>query len=118
MRIVSFELTMPNVGSWNGKWTGADKKYFFIEKISDRDLSSKEHFKKLLEYGRDSWYYNFGDGWGANVKVEIIDGTEYRKRKKISSGFAGYEWMIDSIKRYGEILNSAEEKRRLYAEKE
>jgi len=23
MNILSFEITMPNVGSWNGVWTGA-----------------------------------------------------------------------------------------------
>lgn len=94
---------MPNVGSWNGKWTGADKKYYVIEKISDKYLKSKEWFTELLEKGKDSWHYSFGDGWSANVKAEIIDAAEARKRRKISVGFAGYEWMIKSIKYYGEI---------------
>lgn len=115
MKLVSFELTMPNVGSWNGKWTGADKKYYVIEKISDKYLASKEHFKTLLEKGKDSWHYSWGDGWGANVKAEIIDAAEAKKRRKLSAGFCGYNWMIDSVKYYGEILNSAEQKRRLQA---
>ena len=25
--IVCFELSMPNVGSWNGKWSGEDRRY-------------------------------------------------------------------------------------------
>jgi hypothetical protein len=110
MKILSFELTMPNVGSWNGQWTGADRKYYVINSVSDKYLKSKEHFKKLLEKGRDSWYYNFGDGWGANVSVQIIDSIEARKRRKLSKGFAGYDWMIDSSVYYGEILNSSQGK--------
>lgn len=103
MKTISFELTMPNVGSWNGKWTGADKKYFIIKKISDRYFNKEEHFKDLREKGSDSWYYNFGDGWGANVHAEIIDGYEARKRRKQSKGFAGYDWMVESIIMNGEI---------------
>lgn len=97
MRILCFELTMPNVGSWNGKWTGADKKYYIIRKVSDRFLNKQEYLKELIEKGKDSWYYNFGDGWGANISVEIIDGTKARKRRKQSKGFAGYDWMVESI---------------------
>jgi hypothetical protein len=92
---------MPNVGSWNGKWTGSDKKYYVIQKISTKWLKKQEHFKELLEKGRDSWHHSWNDGWGANVTAEIIDAAEARKRKKISSGFCGYNWMIDNIKYYG-----------------
>ena len=99
---------MPNVGSWNGKWTGAAKKYYVIKKLSDRYMKSKDHFKDLLEKGKDSWHYSFGDGWGAGILVEIIDGVESRKRKKASAGFCGYEWMIDSICMYGEISTEKE----------
>lgn len=101
--ILSFELTMPNVGSWNGQWTGADKKYFVTKKVSKRYLDKQEYFKELREKGKDSWHYNFGDGWGANVTVEIVDSPEAAKRRKQSKGFAGYNWMIDSIIYYGEI---------------
>jgi len=108
MKIVSFELTMPNVGSWNGKWSGADRKYYVVKRISDRYLNKKEWFKELLAKGRDSWHYSWNDGWGANVLAELIDSTESRKRKKISAGFAGYDWMIDSILFYGEISTQKE----------
>lgn len=111
MTILSFELTMPNVGSWNGKWTGADRKYYVIKKVSDKYIKSKDHFKELLETKKYDFYYSWNDGWGANVRVQIIDGKEAAKRRKISKGFAGYEWMIDSIIFYGSIMNDSERKR-------
>ena len=75
--MVSFELTMPNVGSWNGKWTGADKKYFLIKNLSKSELANI-----AFKDGRVSFYYNFGDGWGANVAAEIVDGKEAIRRPK------------------------------------
>lgn len=107
MKTLSFELTMPNVGSWNGKWTGADKKYYVIRKYADKILE-RPHFVDLLKDGKDSWYYSWGDGWGANVRVEIVDNKEAAKRRKISKGFCGYEWMIDTIVSHGKILTSTE----------
>lgn len=98
--IICFELTMPNVGSWNGKWTGADKKYYLFKTVS------KDAGKTLLENkDRNSWYHNFGDGWGALVSAEQVTSQEKRKLSKISSGFCGYDWMVDSILEHGEIKN-------------
>lgn len=108
--IISFELTMPNVGSWNGKWTGADKKYFLIKKVSKRYFEKEEHFKQLQAKGKDSWFYNFGDGWGANILGEVIDRYEATKRRKNSKGFSGYEWMVQSIIFYGAILTENQRK--------
>lgn len=102
-RIISFELTMPNKGSWNGKWSGENDKYFIINSYSEKYLNSKDYFKRLLDKGTDSWYYNFGDGWGANVQAQIIDGIESRKRRKASKGFCGYDWMVESILFIGKI---------------
>lgn len=113
MRIVSWQLTMPNIGSWNGRWTGESNKYYVIEKISDKYLKSKEHFKELLDTGSASWYYSWNDGWGANVRAEIIDAATARKRRKESKGFCSYEWMIQTIKYYGKPMNTAETKRHL-----
>lgn len=105
---VSFELTMPNVGSWNGGWTGAEKRYYVIKSffINSRDRSGATTgtITALLD-GKfwQSFYYNFGDGWGANVRMEIVDAKEAAKRQRQSAGFCGYEWMIDSILKYGTI---------------
>jgi len=102
MKTLSFELTMPNVGSWNGKWTGDNKRYFVIRQVTN------DFFKGRIEPLLDgkvfqNFYYNFGDGWGANVHIEIIDSKEGRKRLKNSAGFCGYEWMVNSIMKYGKI---------------
>lgn len=106
--IVSFELTMPNRGSWNGRWSGEDKKFFVIKKFAKRFVIKTEHFKTLLEKGRDGWYYRWEDGWGASINAEVIDSKEAAKRRKISSGFCGYEWMIGSIILRGTIKASHE----------
>ena len=99
--LVSFRLTMPNVGSWNGQWTGAYKMYYIIRKcITD----------KFLNEGQTShtFHYSWDDGWGANVSAEIVDAKEAAKRRKISAGFCGYDWMVDSLIDCGEILTKLE----------
>lgn len=120
MKLLSFELTMPNVGSWNGKWTGEDRKYYVIRKLDNkvadkimedsksRPIYQSPYSKDLIGYTpeRKSYYYNFGDGWGASIIVERVDSREANRRRSKSSGFCGYEWMIDSIICHGEILNS------------
>jgi hypothetical protein len=105
---VSFQLTMPNVGSWNGKWTGAAKKYYLVKsafkgRSGYGTVDANKAMELLGENQSRSFYYNFGDGWGANVKMEIVDAAEARKRTKESAGFCGYEWMIDSIMKHGKI---------------
>lgn len=96
MKIISFELTMPSNNSWNGKWTGAEKKYYIIKRLSERSTEN------LLANG-DYYTHNFGDGWMAAVRVEIIDSKESAKRKKLSSGFCGYDWMVNSLIYSGSI---------------
>jgi lipid-binding SYLF domain-containing protein len=103
--ILCFELTMPGANSWNGKWSGQDKKYYlFMSGVSK---------KKMEELNGKYFSYSFGDGWRAGVSVEMIDGVEKRKRAKISAGFYGYNWMADSIRLYGEILTKDQIRDRL-----
>lgn len=99
---LSFQLTMPNNNSWNGKWTGEGKKYYFTHSV--RSKADKESVIIMLD-GKDhkNFYYNFGDGWGANVRMEIIDDAECRRRTKQSAGFCGYTWMVWSILENGFI---------------
>jgi len=101
--LLSFELTMPNIASWNGHWSGEDKKYFIIKKVSKKFFDRQEYFRTLKEKGYDNFYYRWEDGWGANVRVEIIDGKKSAERRKQSQGFAGYDWMVQSIMLCGEI---------------
>jgi hypothetical protein len=92
--IVAYILTMPNNNSWNGKWTGDGKLYV-------RTRSYRNEKKAPAE---GDHYYNFGDGWGANVQVRHVERGEATRLKNRSKGFCGYEWMIDEIERHGRIL--------------
>ena len=103
--ILSFELSMPNIGSWNGQWTGEGSKYY-----KHITVSKKEGEKILNGKERQSWYYDFGDGWGACVSVEKVLSGEKKRRERISQGFVGYGWMIDEILKYGRILERQERK--------
>lgn len=104
---VSFQLTMHNVGSWNGQWTGSAKKYYHTISIRKKTGPgwSKQNINELLN-GRDAanFHYNFEDGWSANIKMEIVSESECRRRTKQSAGFCGYKWMIDSILKHGKII--------------
>jgi hypothetical protein len=98
-----FELSMPSVGSWNGKWTGEGRCYAHVRSIG-RGKKAKEKEAEILAKG--SYYYNFGDGWAASISVREVTGSEIAKMRHRSVGFCGYEWMVDSIIEHGEILNS------------
>jgi len=99
--LLSFQLTMPNNNAWDGKWSGEGKFYYEFRNIPK---------SKIAELDGKNFYYNFGDGWGANVRVEKIDSQEKRKLQKKSAGFCGYNWMIDEILNYGRILILEERK--------
>ena len=97
--IICFKLTMPNNNSWNGKWTGEGNLYARTFRFTTKAM--KEKAQKALEGG--SYYYNFGDGWGASVAVSEISADERKRINKASKGFCGYDWMIDSIFKHGKI---------------
>ena len=96
---VAFTLTMPGVGSWNGKWSGEGNLYSKIVKIGDN---------RAKELDGRSFHYHWQDGWSACVDCKIVDGSESRKIRKHSQGFYGYDWMIDSILFRDKILASHE----------
>jgi len=85
--MVVFELSMPNIGSWNNKWTGNNKKHIRCKKECEvpKDLIGK------------NFYYSWSDGWTACITVRKVNCKEARKLLKLSSGFCGYDWMISSI---------------------
>lgn len=93
--LVCFELSMPNNGSWNGKWSGEGKCYARVENLPS-DVANR-----VISEG--PYGYNFGDGWRARVSVRLVDAAEARKVRRASAGFCGYDWMIDSIKKHGAI---------------
>ena len=93
MKRIEFRLSMPGIGSWNGKWTGEGRNYSIARKISDKWAN------KLLS-GKDtaSWSHHWDDGWSARVSARIVPVGE---RLKKSDGFYGYEWMVSNILAYG-----------------
>jgi hypothetical protein len=97
---IAFILTMPNNNSWNGKWSGDEKLYVRVLSVGTAK-ATRAKFEKLV----GNHYYNFGDGWGANVQVKEVTGDEKRKLVKRSAGFCGYDWMIESLRWYGRIMN-------------
>lgn len=103
--ILSFRLTMPNVNSWNGKWSGEGKKYIITKRFLKKDIELANDLVKTGYY-----HYNFGDGWSAGIYVEEVDSRQAAKLRKLSVGFCGYDWMVESILKYGKILNSLQQK--------
>lgn len=99
----AFILTMPGRNSWNGKWSGDENVYAVIR--STRSQKSAANYAKLI--GRH--YYRWSDGWCACVECKEVDRAQAAKLRKASRGFHGYEWMIDSLERYGKIYASHEE---------
>lgn len=105
--IIAFTLSMPCVGSWNGKWTGAENLYCRVINFKQRYGTSKkatELTERLLS--NRVYYYNFGDGWEAAVTVEAVDAKKAAKLRKGSRGFCGYDWMIANIVQHGKIVGS------------
>ncbi len=103
--IIAFELSMPNVGSWNGKWSGAGRCYAIVKSYTS--IKAKEKAQTIL--AKRSYYYRWSDGWGASVGVREVDSQEARKLRKASQGFCGYDWMVDSIEKHGKIYASHDE---------
>jgi hypothetical protein len=98
--IVCFELSMPSVGSWNGKWSGENKRY-----IIRKTVRSESDIKKALSL-IGYHHYSFGDGWAAGINIYEIEKPKTKivdKYKK--NGFCGYEWMVRSLWNYGKIMN-------------
>ena len=89
--IFCFTLSMPGVASWNGKWSGENKLYAKVINFGTRVRA-----REILDIGY--FHYNFGDGWSAGIKVKEVDAGEAAKIRRKSSGFCGYDWMIDSIR--------------------
>lgn len=91
--MVAFELSMPNRGSWNGKWSGDGE--CFIRTRTEKSVPK--------EYWGKDFYYRWDDGWTACVSLYRVPAAEANKMKRKSKGFCGYDWMIESIIKYGEI---------------
>lgn len=99
--ILCFELSMPGVASWNGKWSG-EGSYYAIVKNLGKSQEAEKNAKEILSKGY--FTYHWTDGWSAGVKVRAVDAREAAKARKKSRGFWGYDWMVDSIISDQEII--------------
>ena len=104
MKYISFKLTMPRVNSWNGKWTGVDKCYAIVVKLTEK--AYKERQKEFDKLKAGQFTYEFSDGWEAFIDTWFVSEEEAKKLVKNSAGFAGYDWMVASILDYGTIISS------------
>lgn len=102
--IIAFELSMPSVASWNGKWSGEGRKYVIVRNVG-ASKKAVDKYTKIVKRGY--YHYSFGDGWAAGIQVKEIDRSIARKLKTASAGFCGYDWMVTSICDDGEIYGPA-----------
>lgn len=101
--ILSFKLTMPNRGSWNGGWSGEGNLYVITKTFRGKAVEKAE---KILAGGY--YHYSWSDGWGAGIYVREVDSREAARLRKHSKGFCGYDWMVDTIIKYGKPLATHE----------
>lgn len=105
MRHIVYILTMPNVGSWNGRFAGEGHLNCEVRSyLKDSDIP-----KKVLSM-KDGYHYDFGDGWLVNIKATQIKENEKDKYEEASRGFYGYEWMIKEIEKFGRIKTLIEKR--------
>lgn len=95
--IVVFELTMPNRGSYNGRWSQENDKHLIFKYYTPKQFESVKD--KII----GDFYYRWDDGWTACVSSKVIDGVESRRLHRLNRNFCGYDWMVDSILEYGTI---------------
>lgn len=97
--ILSFTLSTPRVGTWDGRWSGEGRLYA-MTRVLGRTKAAHQQAAALA--GR-AFTYDFGDGWVAKVDVKLIDAKQAAALRKTSRGFLGYDWMVNSILAHGEI---------------
>lgn len=100
MSLVAFTLTMPGIGSWNGRWSGSDKLYVRVLNLP------ADQARGIVAY--QPYSYDFGDGWLAAIAVRLVDSAEARRLRTRSAGFCSYDWMLEEIQKHGRILQRAE----------
>jgi hypothetical protein len=103
--VIAFELSMPGVGSWNGRWSGEGRAYV---KLVSLGRSQKAIAREVSIIADAPYFYAFGDGWAASISARAVDARETRELRKKSRGFCGYDWMVDEIVQHGRILTLAE----------
>ena len=79
--MIVFELTMPHVNTWNGRWSGENERFI---RIYPNNSVPKEYVDRDFEY-------YFSDGWVANIHISRTDAASAHKLENQSCGFMGYD---------------------------
>lgn len=93
MKRIEFRLSMPGCPSWNGKWSGAERRYAILRKLADEDAAKL--FGGAIE---KSWSHHWSDGWTAQITARLVPSGERFHR---ADGFCGYDWMVENILDHG-----------------
>ena len=101
--ILAFTLSMPGCPSWNGKWSGEGKRYVIVRRFTSKEV---ENAISILD--KQSFSYRWDDGWMARIDVHQIGSQQAAKLRKESDGFCGYDWMVETIVKYGKPLATHE----------
>lgn len=86
---VEFRLTMPSHPSWGQS----------EPKVVIRSLTDKKLREVMGAASTRDWYHHWNDGWTARVTGRVMARGE---RAPLSQHFAGYDWMVDNILRFGQ----------------
>ena len=78
MKTIAFILSMPNVGSWDGKWSAAKDVHCIIKTLKNQDVDKL--FDKMPRQERN-FYYNFGIArvYFYNYIIQYIKGAAKSK---------------------------------------
>ena len=91
--MIAFELSMPRNNAWNGRWSGDGDTYAIVKSFRQKPCPNG------IELVGHRFTYNFGDGWVAAINVREVDRKEAARLRRVSRGFCGYDWMVDSLLR-------------------
>ena len=93
--IVSFELSLGNYTRGQLHAT-----------VENLGCTKKAMIKGEKLISNSPYFHHWDDGTSASISVREVDAKEARRVRKVSWGFLGYGWMVDSILAKGTIDDS------------
>ena len=106
MNYLLFKLSMPHRGSWNNKWSLENENFTIAKRFRKCD------FEKLPDIVGKYHEYRWDDGWTAVVNVKHLTNIkDVKQLTKNSQGFCGYDWMIESLLKFGKIMSRSDQEK-------
>lgn len=97
MKYLAYKLTMPHANTVSGRWTREKDLHCRVQRVREANW---DNVKRLVG---NTYFYDFSDGWVAQIDVTLVNEKRAKELKRQSTGFCGYEWMIKSILTTNEI---------------